>query len=125
MTARVLYIEDNMDNRVLVRRVLGASDYPLHLEEASNAAEGISLAKGNRPDLILMDLSMPDVDGLTATRQIRSMPELASVPIIALTANVMGADREKTLEAGCSGYIGKPIDVDKFPAELMAYLNRN
>ncbi|MEO0561010.1 MAG: response regulator, partial [Chloroflexota bacterium] len=74
------------------------------------------------PDLILMDISMPGMDGLTATEQMRTMPELDHVPIVALTANVRDGDKEMTIEAGCDGYIGKPIDVDKFPDQISHYL---
>lgn len=120
--ARILYIEDNFDNRLLVRRILMASDYDFVVEEAENAVKGIEMATSNPPDLILMDMSMPEMDGLTATAQIRNIPELNNVPIVALTANVMQGDKEKTLEAGCDGYIPKPIDVDRFPHEVNYYI---
>jgi len=119
---RVLYIEDNADNRMLVRRVLLASDYEFEVLEADNAFKGIEIAQQNRPDLILMDLSMPDMDGLTATKRIRDIPALDNVPIVALTANAMHGDREKTLNAGCDGYISKPIDVDRFPNEVLSFI---
>lgn len=117
---RVLYIEDNADNRMLVRRILMASDF--EVEEADNALDGIKMAQSAPPDLILMDISMPGMDGLSATERLRAMPELDMVPIIALTANVREGDREMTIEAGCDGYIGKPIDVDEFPEQVMNYL---
>ncbi|MBI1256842.1 MAG: response regulator [Chloroflexi bacterium] len=119
---RVLYIEDNSDNRMLVRRILMASDYDFVVQEADTAHKGIDLALAQPPDLILMDLSMPDMDGLTATKHIRTMPELSNIPIIALTANAMESDRDRSLEAGCDGYIKKPIDVDKFPEDVIAFL---
>jgi two-component system cell cycle response regulator DivK len=121
---RVLYIEDNRDNRMLVRRVLMASDYNILVEEADNAPLGIEMARQNPPDLILMDMSMPDMDGLTATRKIRKLTELSHIPIVALTANAMEGDRERSLEAGCDGYIRKPIDVDKIADEIMGYIRR-
>jgi two-component system cell cycle response regulator DivK len=77
-----------------------------------------------RPSLILMDINLPDIDGYEATALLRALDELRGVPIIALTANVMKGDREKTLAAGCSGYIQKPIDVDRLPAQLAAFLQR-
>jgi two-component system cell cycle response regulator DivK len=120
----VLYIEDNEANRMLVRRVLMASDYDIALMEASNAVSGIEMAREKAPDLILMDLSMPEMDGLTATQKIRELPMLDEVPVIALTANVMTGDRERTLAAGCDGYIGKPIDIEKFPDEIMAFMQK-
>jgi|SRR5664279_484036 two-component system cell cycle response regulator DivK len=119
---RVLYIEDNSDNRMLVRRILMASDYDFVVQEAESAHKGIELALAQPPDLILMDLSMPEMDGLTATKFIRNMPELSMIPIVALTANAMETDRDRSLEAGCDGYIKKPIDVDKFPDEVIKIL---
>lgn len=119
---RVLYIEDNGDNRMLVRRILMASDFDLTVTEAESAQKGIELALAQPPDLILMDLSMPEMDGLTATRRIRSIPELSDIPIVALTANAMDSDRDRSLQAGCDGYIKKPIDVDKFPDEVIHYI---
>jgi two-component system cell cycle response regulator DivK len=107
---------------MLVRRILMASDYNFVVQEADSAPRGIEIAQAQRPDLILMDLSMPEMDGLTATRRIRAIPELSDVPIIALTANAMDTDRDRSLEAGCDGYIKKPIDVDKFPEDVLNYL---
>ena len=122
--ARILYIEDNVDNRLLVRRVLMASDHDFVVLEASNAFEGIQMAKADPPDLILMDISMPEMDGLTATQLIRAIPGLREIPVVALTANAMHGDKERTLNAGCDGYIGKPIDVDKLPDDILYYLRR-
>jgi two-component system, cell cycle response regulator DivK len=119
---RILYIEDNRDNRMLVRRILMASDYDFEVEEAESALTGIEMAMQNPPDLILMDMSMPEMDGLTATRKIRTIDELQDTLIIALTANAMEGDKERSLEAGCNGYIRKPIDVDKLPDEILSYL---
>jgi two-component system cell cycle response regulator DivK len=90
--------------------------------EAANADDGISLAIQHLPDLILMDINMPGKDGLTATQELRANPDLEHIPIIALTANVMKGDRERTLEAGCDGYIPKPIDVDRFPTEILNFI---
>jgi len=121
---RILYIEDNADNRMLVRRILMASDYDFTVEEAANATEGIEKAKTQPPDLILMDVSMPDMDGLTATQILRALPALQNTAIVAMTANVMDGDKERSLDAGCDGYIGKPIDVDKLPDDILFYLRR-
>jgi two-component system, cell cycle response regulator DivK len=120
--ARVLYIEDKPDNRLLVQRVLMAED--VDVVQAADAFEGIELAKQVKPDLILMDINMPGKDGYTATFDIRQMPELDHIPIIALTANVMKGDKERSLDAGCDGYIPKPIDVDRFPNEIMMYIRK-
>jgi two-component system cell cycle response regulator DivK len=121
-TKKVLYIEDRVDNRSLVRRVLMAEG--IEVLEATNADDGIRLAIQHLPDLILMDINMPGKDGFTATAELRQHTALAHVPIVALTANVMKGDREKTLEAGCDGYIPKPIDVDRFPTDIMSYITK-
>jgi two-component system cell cycle response regulator DivK len=118
----VLYIEDNRDNRMLVRRILMASDHDFQVMEADNARTGIEMATQSPPDIILMDMSMPEMDGLTATRMLRGIDHLRDIPIVALTANAMEGDREKSLEAGCTGYIRKPVDVDKLPDEVLHYI---
>ncbi len=118
--SRILYIEDNLDNRMLVKRILEAEGYTV--VEAANAKEGLAQAQAQTPDLILMDINLPEVDGYTTTAQIKSMPGLQAVRVIALTANVMKGDREKTLAAGCDGYIQKPIDVDQLPRQIARFL---
>lgn len=118
----ILYVEDNPDNRMLVRRILTAENYKLL--EATNAMQAINLLEITTPDLILMDINMPDMDGYTLTTRIRSMSGLERVPILALTANVMRGDKEKTLEAGCDGYIQKPLDVDQLVREIEKFLTR-
>ncbi|KAB2852644.1 MAG: response regulator [Anaerolineae bacterium] len=120
MPARILYIEDNFENRLLVRRILLAEGY--EFEEADNAELGIQLALKNPPDLILMDISMPNINGLTATRMIRESSALQRIPVVALTANAMQSDLDITLEAGCDGYIIKPIDIDRFSDQILHYL---
>jgi two-component system, cell cycle response regulator DivK len=122
MTAKILYIEDNPDNMVLVRRVLMVEGYTII--EASSAREGIQLAEAHQPDLILLDINMPEMDGLTAVAYLRQIPGLENVPMIALTANVMRGALEAAEEAGCDGYIAKPIDVDRFPEQIYNYLCR-
>lgn len=117
---RILYIDDELDNRILVRRILMAEGF--QVEEADSAREGIAKAMAHPPHLILMDISMPEMDGLTATQTIRSIPSIARVPIVALTANAMIGDREAFLAGGCDGYISKPIDVDTFVDEIKQYL---
>jgi two-component system cell cycle response regulator DivK len=120
--ARILYIEDKPDNRLLVRRILMAEG--MEVIEAASADEGVSLARMEHPDLILMDINMPGKDGFSATFDIRQIPELDHIPIVALTANVMKGDKERSLSAGCDGYIPKPIDVDRFPIEVMNYVRK-
>ena len=119
----ILYVEDNPDNRTLVRRILLSEDYKLL--EAHNAFEALEVLKTSKPDLILMDINMPDMDGYTLTAKIKGMPGFARVPILALTANVMRGDREKTLEAGCDGYIQKPLDIDQLIKEIERFLARS
>jgi two-component system cell cycle response regulator DivK len=118
----ILYVEDNAENRMLVRRVLLADNYSLL--EAKDAGEALNVLGSSRPDLILMDINMPGVDGYTLTTQIRAMPGFERVPILAITANVMRGDREKTLQAGCDGYIQKPIDIDQLTREIERFLPR-
>lgn len=116
----ILHVEDNFDNRLLIRRLLQSTGY--QVLEAENAEEAREILKGNHPDLILMDINMPDVDGYTLTNEIKNMPQQSGVPIIAITANVMKGDRERTLNAGCDGYIEKPIDVDRFLDQIAQFM---
>ena len=116
----ILYVEDNVDNRTLVRRVLTAEGYSII--EAVNATQALEILRNTKPSLILMDINMPDIDGYTLTTQIKGMPGLGSIPIVALTANVMRGDRERSLEAGCDGYIQKPIDIDALSQQIERFL---
>lgn len=118
----ILYVEDNPDNRLLVRRVLLSEDYSLL--EATDAMDALNVLKTARPDLILMDINMPDMDGYTLTAKIKSLPGFEQVPILAVTANVMRGDKEKTLEAGCDGYIQKPLDIEQLTREIEKFLSR-
>jgi two-component system cell cycle response regulator DivK len=118
----ILYVEDNPDNRLLVKRVLLAEDYSLL--EATDAAEALNVLQTTRPDLILMDINMPDMDGYTLTARIKSLPGFERVPILAVTANVMRGDKEKTLQAGCDGYIQKPLDIDQLTREIEKFMSR-
>lgn len=118
----VLYIEDDQANRILVRRVLEAEGYDVL--EAEDGQQGLEVASDERPDLILVDISMPDMDGYEVATRLRRMDEVGRVPIVALTANVMKGDRERALEAGCSGYIQKPLDIDVLPTQVASFLGR-
>lgn len=120
MSKTILYVEDNVDNRTLVRRIMMAEGY--ELLEAENATEALDTLEESQPDLILMDINMPDIDGHSLTARIKKMPGFEAIPIIALTANVMRGDREKSLEAGCDGYIQKPIDIDTLPSKIESFL---
>ncbi len=119
----ILYVEDNQDNRNLVRRVLEVEDFSV--AEAKDAAQALERLETESIDLILMDINMPDMDGYTLTSKIKSMPQYKNVPIIAVTANVMRGDRERSLEAGCDGYIQKPIDIDTLSQQIERFLSRN
>jgi two-component system cell cycle response regulator DivK len=116
----VLYVEDNAENRLLIRRILMAEGFLV--EEAESASQALKKIEQHCPDLILMDINMPEVDGYMLTSRLRENPKLNRVPIIALTANVMRGDRERTIEAGCDGYIQKPIDVDLLPQQITRFL---
>lgn len=120
MSKTILYVEDNAANRVLVRQVLEGVGYAVL--EATDGLSGIKAAQEARPDLILMDINIPGMDGYEAATRIKSLPELSDVPIIALTAKVMAGDRERALAAGCNGYIAKPIDVDTLPRQVAEFL---
>jgi len=114
----VLLVEDTEDNRFMMRRLLEMSGY--HVIEAVNGQEAIWLAGEQRPQVILMDLSLPIVDGLAATRQIRSLPDLRKVPIIVVSAHDTADFHKEALAAGCDAYITKPIDY----AELEGLISR-
>ncbi len=119
----ILYVEDNPDNRNLVRRVLEAEGYTV--TEAKDARQALERLQTVPTHLILMDINMPNMDGYALTAKIKSMPEYKKLPIVALTANVMRGDRERSLEAGCDGYIQKPIDIDTIAQQIERFLTRN
>lgn len=120
--SQVLYIEDNFDNRVLVRRILAAEGY--EVLEAEDAESGLEIARREQPDLVMIDINLPNLDGLTLTSMMKADPDLGHIPVVAVTANVMKGDRERTLAAGCDGYIQKPIDIDEFPRRVARYLQQ-
>ena len=117
---RILVVEDNEANLYLIRFMLEKSGY--EVIEAREAAVGVELAGKEKPDLILMDIQLPDIDGLEATKRIRASEAEGKIPIIALTSYAMVGDREKALAAGCTGYIEKPINPETFMAEIEKYL---
>lgn len=108
----ILVVEDNMDNFELVRFVLEQAGYDVLL--AMNGREGVSAARLQKPDLILMDLSMPEMDGWTAAEKLKEDPATRSIPLYAITAHTLPRDRYRALQAGCDGYISKPIHVESF-----------
>jgi two-component system, cell cycle response regulator DivK len=117
---RILVVEDNKDNMTLISDVLYSLNYDVI--QAEDGEEGITLTQREQPDLILMDLSLPRMDGWTATGNIKANPELQHIPIIALTAHAMVGDRERALDAGCDDYVSKPINLKELARKLAQYL---
>jgi len=120
MTKRILIIEDQEDNRAIMRDLLTVAGF--ELIEAVNGEEGVKLAQSERPDLILMDIQLPLIDGYEATRQIRAIGDLKSVPIIAVTSYALSGDEAKTREAGCNGYVAKPFSPRQLLAKVREFL---
>jgi len=116
----ILYIDDTENNRILVTRRLEKRGY--QVVTAENAGQGLALAASSPPDVILMDMGMPDVDGWSATRELKANPKLRQIPVIALTAHAMQGDREKALEAGCDDYETKPFDFPRLFQKIEVYL---
>src|SRR2546430_493134 len=121
--ARILVVEDNPLNLELVRDILTAEGY--EVLEAADGASGVAIAALERPALILMDLQLPRLDGLEATRLMRADPRLADIPILAVTAHAMKGDDDKAREAGCDGFVTKPIQVREFAATVAEFLKRS
>jgi CheY-like chemotaxis protein len=121
MPTTILYIEDNPQNIRLVRKMLDTGGYAMI--DALNGRTGLKLAEEHIPALILMDINLPDIDGTEVTARIKSNPKLQHIPIIALTANAMFGDRERFLEAGCDGYLSKPISRRELLETVGYYLN--
>ncbi len=117
----ILQIEDNHANRVLIERVLAPHGY--RLLHAETGTQGISLAQQHAPDLILVDMGLPDIDGQTVVARLRQIPPLRDVPIVAITAWPQETAVEMALRYGCDGCIVKPIDVARFPDQIAAYLS--
>ena len=120
MTKRILVIEDTEDNRQIIRDLLSSVGY--ELIEAVDGLAGVALAQEERPDLILMDIQLPEIDGYEATRRIRAIPELARTPIIAVTSYALSGDEAKTREAGCDGYVAKPFSPRQLLAKVREFL---
>ena len=118
---KILIVDDNQDNRELVVKILKRHGY--RTCEAIDGEDAITQARAEQPDLILMDISLPKIDGMEATRRIHAIEEYAATPIIALTAHAMRGDREKALDAGCCDYIAKPINVRELPEQIASHLN--
>jgi len=119
---RILLVEDNEMNRDMLSRRLRRRGYEVLI--AVDGDTGVTLAATERPDLILMDMSLPTVDGWEATRRIKGLPGTASIPVIALTAHVMTGDRDKALEAGCDDYDTKPVEFERLLGKMLALLGK-
>ena len=113
MSKRILIVEDTEDNRQIMRDLLSSAGY--ELIEAQTGEDGVAMAKSHRPDLILMDIQLPVIDGYEATRRIKKDPTLRQIPIIAVTSYALSGDEAKTRAAGCDGYVAKPFS----PRELL------
>jgi CheY-like chemotaxis protein len=118
--AKILLVEDNEMNRDMLSRRLERRGYQVVI--AVDGQQGVDLAQSSSPDLILMDMSLPVIDGWEATRQLKAMDSMKAVPIIALTAHAMSGDREKALDAGCNDYDTKPIELPRLLGKIEALL---
>jgi two-component system, cell cycle response regulator DivK len=121
MTYAILVVEDNERNLKLLRDVLEYAGYAVRV--ARTAEDGIASAVSEPPDLVLMDLQLPGIDGTEALRRLRESPRTADIPVVAVTAQAMKHDRERALEAGFNGYIEKPISVRAFPDQVRSFLS--
>jgi len=118
--ARILLVEDNEMNRDMLSRRLTRRGFEVAM--AVDGKQGVAMARAGGYDLVLMDMSLPEIDGWEATRQLRAAPETRNLPVIALTAHAMSGDRDKALEAGCNDYDTKPVDLDRLLAKITALL---
>ncbi|MBJ6123852.1 response regulator [Microvirga splendida] len=119
---RILYVEDNEDNVYMLTQRLTRHGFSVSI--ASDGDQGIDMARREKPDLILMDLGLPSLDGWAAARQLKQMPETKDVPILALSAHTMPGDREKALNAGCDDYDAKPIDFERLLGKIDALVRK-
>jgi CheY-like chemotaxis protein len=116
----ILYVEDNEDNVYMLVRRLRRHGFEVIV--AADGARGVEAARRERPDLVLMDLSLPVLDGWEATRQLKDAPETRPIPVIALSAHAMAGERERALAAGCNDFDTKPVDLDRLLAKIRAHL---
>ena len=119
---KILYVEDNEDNIFMLKNRLARAGYTVVI--ATDGAQGVAMAASERPDMVLMDLSLPVLDGWEATRQIKAAPETRHIPVIALTAHAMAGDREKALSAGCDDFDTKPIELPRLLGKIKALAER-
>jgi CheY-like chemotaxis protein len=119
---KILYVEDNEDNIFMLKNRLTRAGHTVVI--ANDGAQGVAMASSERPDLILMDLGLPVLDGWEATRQIKAAPDTKHIPVIALTAHAMAGDREKALSAGCDDFDTKPIELPRLLGKIKAFAER-
>jgi two-component system, cell cycle response regulator DivK len=120
---RILVVEDNMDTYELVHFILERNGYETFL--AANGREGVNAARKQKPDLIIMDMSMPEMDGWTATDLLKKDAQTASIPLIALTAHALPGDRQRAMDVGCDEYITKPMDLDELVETIQYWVNKS
>jgi two-component system, cell cycle response regulator DivK len=120
---RILIVEDNIDNLDLVRFLLEQDDY--EVIQARDGRSGMELAQLEQPDLILLDMSIPEVDGWKVARRLKELPSTSKICIVALTAHILPGDRKKALDAGCDGFISKPLDIPNFVEQVSGYLEKS
>ncbi len=118
----ILYVEDNFENKLFVRRVLESMGH--EMMEAETGPDSLLLAAERKPDLILMDVNIPGMDGLETTSHFKANPDFTEIPVIALTANAMKGDKERCLAAGCDGYMQKPVGVSDLRREITLYAKK-
>lgn len=119
--SRILLVEDNEMNRDMLKRRLERRDFTVLV--AVDGVQGVAMVKSEKPDVVLMDMSLPEMDGWTATRTLKADDEVKHIPVIALTAHAMSGDREKAMEAGCDDYETKPIDFEHLLGKIQQFLS--
>jgi two-component system, cell cycle response regulator DivK len=120
MKQKILIIEDNEQNMYMLTYLLESNNYEVY--QSFSGTEGIALAEKTKPDAILLDIQLPEMDGYTVARELRMIKELTQTPIIAVTSYAMSGDKEKAFEAGATGYIEKPIDPDTFISQMEVFI---
>lgn len=123
MPGKILVIEDNERNRKLLKLLLQSKGY--EVVETASGEEALRYLEGSKPDIILLDIQLPNMDGLTLAKNIKSQPDKKDIPIVAVTAYAMKGDREKMLSSGCDAYVSKPIDTRSLPILIENLISRN
>jgi two-component system cell cycle response regulator DivK len=120
---KILYVEDNEDNIYMLKNRLSRAGFTVIV--ATDGTQGVTMATSEQPDLILMDLTLPDINGEEATRRLKAHPATKSIPVIALTANAMASDRERAIAAGCDEFETKPVDMPRLLGKIAAFNGRS